>query len=71
MISVRNGLLVEMHVEFAPLEFAPRHTREKSDERVAKALEFVDSHVDFKPVRTEEHKFKTYHAWLTEKELVC
>ena len=67
-ISVRNGLLVEMHVEFAPLDLPD--VLEKSDERVAKALEFVDSHVNFKPVRLEQFKGKMYYAWLTEKDLV-
>ncbi|PNH02121.1 putative helicase [Tetrabaena socialis] len=41
-----------------------------SDPRVLKATEFLETYIDFNPVRAPEFSGKQYYAWLTQKDLL-
>lgn len=60
------------------LVFPSRHTESKNvekiaeyaDPRIPKALEFIDSRIDFHPTRSAAYAGKTFFAWITTKDLL-
>ena len=48
----------------------PEEAPEEVDPWVETALEFIEAHINFSPVRTEAGKGRTYYAYISEKELV-